>query len=148
MSTLLAIDPGSKKSGYCAVDIETKKPIEFGKIDNVELLTIVKHQYYDFIAVEGLVSYGVNAQSIIDTAYYIGRLMQIAYDKGHEPDLVLRRQVKKFLLGKSSGKDCNDKAVRQALIDQFGEFTNGMTGDVFSAYAVAIVWIADNEKGE
>lgn len=148
MSILLAIDPGSKKSGYCAVEVETKKPIEFGKIDNSELLTIVKKQYYDYIAIEGLVSYGINAQTIIDTAYFIGRLVQIAYDRGQEPDLVLRRQVKKNLLGKSSGKDCNDKAVRQALIDQYGEFTGGMTNDVWSAYGVAITWIADKESGE
>ena len=148
MSVLLAIDPGSSKSAFVAVDTTAKKPISFGKLANEDIMNIVRHEYYDLIAIEGLVSYGTNAQSIIDTAYFIGRLMQIAEDNGFEPDLVLRRQVKKFLLGKSSGKNCNDKAVRQALIDQYGEFTKGMTADVWSAYAVAVTWMNDKEEGE
>lgn len=40
MSTcpIIAIDPGNTQSGYCVIDRSTLRPLEFGKIDNAELL--------------------------------------------------------------------------------------------------------------
>ena len=40
MSTfpIIAIDPGNTQSGYFVIDRSTLRPLEFGKIDNAELL--------------------------------------------------------------------------------------------------------------
>ena len=40
MSTcpIIAIDPGNAQSGYCVIDRNTLRPLEFGKVDNAELL--------------------------------------------------------------------------------------------------------------
>ena len=35
---IIAIDPGNTQSGYCVIDRSTLRPLEFGKIDNAELL--------------------------------------------------------------------------------------------------------------
>ena len=35
---IIAIDPGNVQSGYCVIDQKTLRPLEFGKIDNEELL--------------------------------------------------------------------------------------------------------------
>lgn len=135
---ILGIDTGSTKSAYCAIDGDTDKPIAFAKISNADLTDIVRNEYYDALGVEGFACYGARiGQETFDAAYVVGRIQQLADDRGTDWYMVLRRQVKKCLLGKSSGKDCNDKAVRQALIDKYGEWTEGMTYDVFSAYAIA-----------
>ena len=35
---IIAIDPGNVQSGYCVMDQKPLRPLEFGKIDNEELL--------------------------------------------------------------------------------------------------------------
>ena len=35
---IIAIDPGNTQSGYCVIDQRTLRPLEFGKIDNAELM--------------------------------------------------------------------------------------------------------------
>jgi hypothetical protein len=39
---VLALDVGTIETGYCVVDSETRKPLEFGKIDNYELLEKIR----------------------------------------------------------------------------------------------------------
>ena len=31
---IIAIDPGNAQSGYCVIDRNTLRPLEFGKVDN------------------------------------------------------------------------------------------------------------------
>ena len=45
---ILAIDSGNIESGYCLIDSETYKPIEFGKIDNTQMLMKVIELDYDY----------------------------------------------------------------------------------------------------
>lgn len=144
---ILGIDTGSTKSAYCAMDSVTKKPIAFDKVGNMDLVNIVRNEYYDALGVEGFACYGARiGQETFDAAYMVGRVQQLAYDRGTDWYVVLRRHVKKCLLGKASGKDCNDKAVRQALIDRYGEWVDGMNNDERSAYAIAITLAEELEK--
>ena len=47
MKRILAIDAGTEQSGYCIMEVDTYKPVMFGKIDNDELLSIVLEGCYD-----------------------------------------------------------------------------------------------------
>ena len=49
---ILCLDVGTKDSGFCLVDFETYKPLKFGKINNEELLSIVKNENYDVLVYE------------------------------------------------------------------------------------------------
>ena len=46
---VLALDVGTTETGYCVVDSETRKPLEFGKVDNDLLLDrLMGHYPIDF----------------------------------------------------------------------------------------------------
>jgi len=140
---LLAIDPGTSQSGYIALETSNWKVVSFGKVDNAEMRRIVREEYYDVICCEMVASYGRPVgQEVFDTCLQIGRIQQIVYDdSGVELDLVLRRQVKKHILGKASGKEANDSAIRKALIERFGaEYCKEFKADIMAAFSVAVTW--------
>ena len=65
MSTcpIIAIDPGSTQSGYCVIDRSTLRPLEFGKIDNAELLQKLSSagaQGWRWAVIEMVESYGMS----------------------------------------------------------------------------------------
>lgn len=140
---ILSIDPGTTQSGYVAIETANWKVISCGKVDNAEMRRIVKEEYYDAICCEMVASYGRPVgQEIFDTCLQIGRIQQIVENANMELDLVLRRQVKKHILGKASGKEANDSAIRKALIERFGaEYCKDFKADIMAAFAVAVTWI-------
>lgn len=65
MSTcpIIAIDPGNTQSGYCVIDRSTLRPLEFGKIDNAELLQKLSSagaQGWRWAVIEMVASYGMS----------------------------------------------------------------------------------------
>lgn len=149
--TILAIDPGDKRSAYCVFD-RHEGPVEFQKIDNAELLDRVAHartsstrwNKIDHVAIEMIASYGMPVGAeIFETCVMIGRIVQ-AWNGPHT--LVYRRDVKLHLCGVPRAKDSN---IRQALIDLYGGKDAaigkksspgclfGMSGDEWSALAIA-----------
>ena len=38
MSTVQAMDPGNRDSAYCIVDLDSRRPVEFGTLDNQAML--------------------------------------------------------------------------------------------------------------
>lgn len=151
MMIILSVDPGTSKSAYVVTEHDNgviKKVLDSDKVDNKDMLDIVRYGYYDEIGIETLASYGKGiGDTTIETAYMIGRMMQIAEDRGLEPYRVLRRHVKKCLLGKSAGKGCNDSAVRNALVEKYGELVHGLTYDRWQAMGVAVT-LAEMFEGE
>ena len=154
---ILSIDPGNEFSGYCIIDSETYKPLEFGKIENNELLEIIKTRQYDNSAIEMIASYGMSVgKSVFDTCVWIGRFIQ-ALNVPYK--YIYRRDEKMEICGSMRAKDTN---IRHALIDRFAkhdfnsgkgtkanpDWFYGFKADVWSAYAIAVTYIDREKRGE
>lgn len=71
---ILAIDPGSKQSGYVVFCKETRTVIEAGKIKNQELLIDMK---FDTVIIESFDYMVTNAGlEVVDAIIWIGRFFQ------------------------------------------------------------------------
>lgn len=153
MPLLLSIDAGTTESAYCIVDIQTYKPIEFGKVKNENLLSIVKNQRYNILAYEEFQCYGMPiGESTIKSITWNGRYIQSALDRGTPVHPIYRKDEKMNLCHSMKAKDSN---IRQALIDRFAQhdFKNGkgtkrnkdwfygFAADVWAAYAVAVTYL-------
>ena len=147
--TILAIDAGNEESGYCLMDVETYKPIEFGKIDNTQMLMKVLDLDYDTLVLEMVASYGMPVgASIFETCVWIGRFIQARKCPNYE--YIYRKEEKINLCNSMKAKDSN---IRQALIDRFGEvgtknnqgFFYGFKKDIWSAFAVGCTYL-DKQK--
>ena len=164
MSTLLAIDPGSTESGWVVIDVTTRRPIRFGKTENLELrerlwTSAPTGLEADRAVIEMIASYGMSVGAeVFETCVWIGRLhAAIEVHTGDEPKLVKRLPVKLHHCHSSKANDAN---IRQALVDRFtagqpnhGKGTKAAPGwfygfhaDVWAAYALA-VYAADALEG-
>jgi len=149
MKNLIAIDPGNIESGYVLIEEETYKPIEFGKINNYDLLKKLEELKYDKMAIEMVASYGMAVgKEVFDTCVWIGRFIQARKCKYCQ--YIYRKDEKMNLCYSMKAKDSN---IRQALIDRFGVvgtkkakgFFYGFKKDIWAAYAVGITWL-DKQK--
>ena len=78
---LLSIDPGTTQSAYLVMETDDYTILDKGKVANAELIAMVRTGYFDMLAIEGFQSFGMPVgKEVFDTAYYIGRLLQIAED--------------------------------------------------------------------
>lgn len=146
---ILAIDPGNIESAYCLIDAKTYKPIEFGKIDNYQMLIKLGELNYDKLIVEMIASYGMAVgASVFDTCVWIGRFIQKR--KCADYEYIYRKEEKMNLCYTMKAKDSN---IRQALIDRFGEvgvkshpgFFYGFKKDIWAAFAVGVTYL-DKKK--
>jgi len=157
---VLAIDPGTTQSAYVLYDSDTRSIDKSGLVVNEELCSLVgllgNPKYgVGHMAIEMVKSYGnIMGDSVIRTCVWIGKF-QHAW-RGDNFTELPRKTVVTELCGSSRAKDSN---VRQALIDLFCEFYNlddhkaaigvknapgplyGVKKDIWSALAVAIVWV-------
>ncbi len=149
-SYILAIDPGNIESAYCIIEKETYKPIEFGKISNVQMLMKIIELRYDEIIIEMIASYGMAVgASVFDTCVWIGRFVQARTCPNFE--YIYRKEEKMNLCYSMKAKDSN---IRQALIDRFGDVGTkkepgwfyGFKKDIWSAYAVGVTWLDKQKK--
>lgn len=121
MSTcpIIAIDPGNTQSGYCVIDRSTLRPLEFGKIDNAELLQKLSSagvQGWRWAVIEMVASYGMSVgRDVFDTTVWIGRFYQVLSDQC-PVRMLCRIEEKKHICHDSRA---NDTAIRRALIDRF-----------------------------
>lgn len=157
---VLAIDPGNTESAYVIIDANTRRPLDFGKIPNLQLrdrlwTTAPTVIHADHAAIEMIASYGMAVGAeVFETCVWIGRFhTAIETHTGHEPDLVKRHPVKMHHCHSAKAKDSN---ITQALVDRFapgapnrGKGTKaapgwfyGFAADVWQAYALA-VYVAD-----
>lgn len=150
---ILAIDVGTTETGYCLMDKDTYKPIKFGKIDNYDLLKIVKEEKYDELVYEEFQSYGMPiGVSTIKSITWNGRYIQSALDRGIKVDFVYRKEEKINLCNSMRAKDSN---IRQALIDRFGVVGTkrekgwfyGFKKDIWAAYAVGCTYLDKQKEG-
>lgn len=157
MDMLLAIDPGNVQSAYVVIDPETWEIYDKGKVDNAVLLICAKTWDYSVMAVEMIASYGMPVgESVFETVVMIGRLVQIAEDRGYVATRVKRIDIKNHICHSSRAKDSN---IRRALIDRFAQhdknrgtgtknnpdYFYGFKSDIWAAMAVA-VYYTDNRN--
>ena len=147
---ILSIDPGNIESAYCIIEKETYKPLEFGKIENYELLNKISiFKDIECIVVEKVASYGMAVgKEVFDTCEWYGRFIQKYCDcnDNFKIEYIYRREEKINLCGSMKAKDSN---IRQALIDRFGQvgvkknpgWFYGFKKDIWSAYAVAVTYL-------
>lgn len=146
---ILAIDPGTRESAYIVFDSEEPPSrCEHDKIENARMIRVIGRTPCDALAVEMVQSFGMAVgASVFETCVWIGRFIQ-AYNwfTPGEATRIYRSEVKSHLCHSSRAKDAN---IRQALIDRFGApgkkkdpgGTYGIKGDVWSALAVAVVFL-------
>lgn len=152
---IVAIDPGSAESAYCAID-EDLRPVAFGKIPNEELLESFRPGVADRVVIEMVSSYGMPVgEEVFETVLWTGRFVQAFYAMGIEAERIKRGPVKLHHCHSSRAKDSN---ITQALVDRFtpGQsnygkgtkakpgFFHGFYKDIWQAMALA-VYAADTE---
>lgn len=163
---VLAIDPGNELSAYALIDVDTRRPLQVGKVPNIEALEVVSCAEYDHLAVEMIASYGMAVgRTVFETCVWVGRFIE-RYEWLHVPalhgsraaELVYRKDVKLHHCMSAKAKDGN---VRQALVDRFahgepngGKGTKaapgwfyGFAADIWQAYAVGVL-VADRIAAE
>lgn len=143
MSMILAIDPGTEQSGWCAFrdgGVESS-----GVLPNSEMLSAIQRlkTLPAVLAIEMVASYGMPVgREVFETVRWVGRFQQ-AWREPEKVMLIFRRDVKQYLCGSMKAKDAN---VWQALIDKLGQVgTKAAPGPLYgvksharSALAVAV----------
>jgi hypothetical protein len=149
---VLAIDPGSTKSGVCMIHKNNYFPVNADKITNEDVLQIVPEQTCR-VVIEMVASYGMPVDvEVFETCVWIGRFIQHFEGCGCTVERIVRKDVKLHLCSTLRAKDSN---VRQALIDRFAPGVNnygkgtkkqpgwfyGFSADVWQAYALGVTYI-------
>jgi len=145
MNEILGIDPGAKESGYVIWDVHESAPVQFGHVQNALLLSLCRNFQTDMpIAIEQIRGYGIVAgDDTFDTCEAVGRFREAHEAHGGTVYLIPRKEIKRHLCGNTT---TNDKYIRQALIDRFGDPGNkkspgklyGISGHQWAALAVAV----------
>lgn len=124
---ILAIDPGTLKSGWVLYDTKTHSILDKGITENYGLKQYIKsgidQRMFNSVSVEMIASYGMAVgREVFETCLYIGQIMQLLDDSMIECKLIFRREVKKSICNNGQAKDKN---IRQALINEFPKIGGG-----------------------
>lgn len=142
---ILAIDPGTTDGAYVVWDHDSKKIVDKNILANDKLLEFIRQQQFTKeVFIEKLMCYGmpVGAETF-ETAYWIGRALEICDQRGVKATLVTRLEVKVHHCHSAKAKDGN---VRQALLDRLGPVGTkrqpgplyGIATHLWSALAIAL----------
>ncbi len=154
---ILAIDPGPSESAYVLWD--GSRIVRYSKVVN-ELLCdgiMTNCVEADEMVIEKIASYGMAVgEEVFETVYWSGRFTQAFYAHLKPVFWITRGEVKMHLCQSMRAKDAN---IRQAIIDRFGGKDRaigkkatpgplfGVSGDVWSALAVALTWSDQRAQG-
>ena len=152
---ILAIDPGNEQSAYVVIDKDLE-PIRFAKIDNAELMGLIKSGEFkdcDHLAIEMIASYGLAVgKSVFETCVWIGIFMEaLKTEYSLKTTWVYRKDVKMNVCNSTRAKDSN---VTQALVDRFAPYTRnkgkgikkapgffyGFKADIWQSFAVGVTY--------
>lgn len=156
--TIFAIDPGNTQSGYAVLEMPDFHLVNFGKVENGELLRLLEHYNQkireygdpDVFVIEKIASYGMAVgKDVFETCYWIGQFLHAL--KHQKTDSVYRKDEKIYLCGSMKAKDSN---IRQELINRYAkhDFKNGkgtkanqdtfygVSKDVWAAIAVGVTY--------
>jgi hypothetical protein len=160
--TLLAIDPGSSRSAWVAVDeLDVELPIVGHGIDpNDHLLEELYRTgiFYGAATIEWMSPRGMptSAQEF-ETLYWVGRFSEALLSRDVPVDRITRLKIKVHVCGSARANDTN---IRAALIDRYGGSGGkaqaiglkanpgplyGLGADEWAALALAVTWA--DQKG-
>ena len=115
MTNILAIDPGTTKSGWCY--IVDGDPKEWGWFDNEKIYTLIS-AYACQLVIEDVAHFGMPVgKDVFETVRWTGRFDRHAEQCKQPVTYVSRPEVKLALCGSPRA---NDSTIRQAVIDRFG----------------------------
>ena len=162
--TILAIDPGNVLSGWCMIDEDTLKPLNFDKSYNHDVLYLMEQGatalWLDEVVIERVASYGmVVGAEVFQTCEWIGRFTQKAEENNIPVRYIYRNAEKIHICHDTKAKDAN---IRRALIDRFAQhdlkngkgtkddpdWFYGFRADIWSAYAVGLTYIERSKYGQ
>lgn len=146
---IIGVDPGSKESAYVEWDIDRNEILHAIIRDNQSTIQRLRHSTpKDYVlAIEQIRGYGIVAgDDTFDTCEWSGRFREAHESKGGIAVMIPRKEVKRCLCGNTT---TNDKYIRMALIERFGEVGTkskpgplyGVSGHMWAALATAIVAI-------
>jgi hypothetical protein len=159
VTVILAIDPGSERSGWVVLNPATERLRSFGRTPNADLLAMVRDLSADVgaIVIEWMSSYGrtVGAETF-EAIYWAGRFAEAA-DRQVAVCRLKRSVVVSHLLGgpRRHGDPTADAMLWQVLVDRYGGIGGkaaavglkaspgplfGVHADARAALAVAVTW--------
>lgn len=154
---IMGIDPGSKESGVVFWDAHKSQVVKAEQMENNWCLRCIKNfqTVAAAVAIEQIRGYGIVAgDDTFDTCQWTGRFQEAYENNGGKVYLISRKEIKKQLCGNIT---TNDKYIRQALIDRFGDVgtkktpgpMRGISGHLWAALSVCVVCadIIENMKG-
>jgi len=116
MTDILAIDPGTTKSGW--VFMVNGKPVDHGWFDNEKIYTLLK-MYQCVVVIEDVGHYGMPVgRDVFETIRWTGRFDYLATEICKLELVYMKRADVKLHLCFSPR--ANDSTVRQAIIDKYG----------------------------
>ena len=119
---MLAIDPGTYKSGFVLVDCGTRKVIDHGILRNDEMLCLILdcELAVEHFVIEMIACFGMPVgKDVFETVYWIGRFDQVIYDMQNGTALrITRHEVKRHLCHQITG--ITDSILWQRLVDLYG----------------------------
>ena len=160
---ILAIDPGTRESGWLVYDPGAGQPVGFGIDPNDGLVAMLRERWatprFDVVVIEQVRPYGMaTGLDILETVRWAGRFEEAVYPT--PVVLAPRKKVTAYICGNANAKDPN---IRQALIDRFGGIDGkaaaigrkacpgplyGITSHVWAALAIAIAYAEGGLKKE
>ncbi len=168
MNYVIAIDPGTKKSGVVLLNQEDYRPLESAKLYNtiihysclqwLKKYSIQPYQVEVVIEmIQGRFSQGFGSE-LLETAVWIGRFEERFLASAIVPTRIYRMDEYNALCANLYPR--NDKGVQAALVDRFaygqphyGKGTKkspgwffGFSADIWQAYAVGVTYV-DKCKG-
>ena len=166
-NTILALDTGTEQTGYCIVNIDSYRPLEFGKVSNDTILKIIDNFDGERIVFERFAPQQRTGLTTITSIVWYGRFIERCQANGYDEgriEQIYRRDVKKALLGKfDKSKGTADSQLRKYLVARFAEFDKVRgkgtkdnpdwfygfgTTDVYAAYCVGIVYLDSLSKND
>lgn len=153
---ILALDPGTKYTGYCLLSPELR-PIKFGKESNddvmmvsLDILSTITFKPC-IVVIERVASYGMAVGSeVFETCEWIGRYTQ-ELQRYASIEYVYRKDEKVMICGSTHA---NDATIKRVLADRFAYgqsnygkgtkkepgFFYGFKADIWSAFAVGVTY--------
>ena len=136
------------------MDVAYYVPVEFGKIPNNDMRSIISLSTPDKVVIERVASYGMPVgREVFETCEWIGRFSEcVCREYGFLPEFVYRQDEKLTIC---HSQKATDATIRKALIDRFAQhdmangkgtkkdpdWFYGFKADIWAAYAVAVTFL-------
>lgn len=146
---LLALDPGTRQTGFTFFNTETSAPQEHGDIGNEQILPLIPA--CDELVIEGMISWATRVgETTRQTLIWIGRFIQAAVFAGIPWHILARDKVKTTLGLKAKCRDAEiDHFIQELYVPNYNRYRNpgilkGFAGDSWAALALATAYCVRN----